>query len=293
MLRALWVFAGIAAVLSIYLALQEPLNSGPWQPGQTRTPVAEISGRTLSITDVRDFTYARDSTEVVDRRYVDKTYNLDQLDRVWFGLSHFGPYGMAHSFLSFEFTSGDNLVLSLEARLRPDQSYSPTLGLMRQYTKIYVMATERDVIGLRTQHRGERVLLYPIVNYGNTSPEAFLRTFLTDLNALATTPAFYNTLLDNCLTNLLKNTASSDEIGFADLRVLLPGRSDRLTYIFGATPDSMPFETARAMATIKPESTSTNDSEFSTKIRCGWAPLFPELAEVCAAISPLANEATP
>ena len=141
--------------------------------------------------------------------------------------------------------------------------------------------------------QSQRLLLYPIVGFRNSSPERFLRSFLNDLNALAATPAFYNTVLDNCLTNLLKNSASSDEIGFADLRVLLPGRSDRLTYIFGATPDSIPFETARAMATIEPETTSTSDRDFSTKIRCGWAPLFPDIAAACEATSPLVNETTP
>ena len=289
MLRVFWFVAGIAALLLGYLALQDPSNSGPWLPGQTRTPTAEISGRTLSITDVRDFRYAPGSTEIVDKRYLDKTYDLDTLQRVWFGLSHFGPYGLAHSFLSFEFTGGGNLVLSLEARLRPKQRFSPTLGMLRQYTKVFVMATERDVIGLRSHHRGERVLLYPIVAFADSNPEAFLRTFLGDLNELASAPEFYNTLLDNCLTNLLKNTAKSGEIGFTDLRVLFPGRSDRLTYAFGATPDSMPFETAREMATIRPELTDTQDSEFSTRIRCGWAHLFPELAGACADVSAQEN----
>lgn len=280
-MKILVIIAVLVACLAGYLAFQEPVNTGPWMPGQTRTPAAELSGRVLSITNVRDFTYVPGSAEVAKAHYLDKSYNLDQLERVWFGLSHFGPFGLAHSFLSFEFTDSDNLVLSLEARMRPKQSYSPTLGLLRRYTKIYVMATERDVIGLRSHYRGERVLLYPVVNYGDSNPEAFLRTFLDDLNELAETPAFYNTLLDNCLTNLLKNTAEGEAIGFTDLRVLLPGRSDRLTYAFGATPDTVPFETARAMATIQPGLTNTDDSNFSTKIRCGWAPLFPELGDSC------------
>jgi len=283
-LRILWIVLAIAALLFGYLELQNPLNSGPWLPGQTKTPTAEISGRSLLITDVRDFTYAPGSTAIVERRYLDKTYDLDGLQRVWFGLSHFGPYGLAHSFLSFEFANSDNLVLSLEARLRPNQTYRPIMGLMRQYTKLYVLSTERDVIGLRSHHRGERVLLYPIVAWGDSNPEAFLRTFLTDLNELAEAPQFYNTILDNCLTNLLKNTAQGQQLDVTDLRILLPGRSDRLTYALGSTPDSIPFETARKMATIRPSVTTTSDADFSSKIRCGWAPLFPEQAKVCADI---------
>lgn len=283
-MRALSIIAGLVVLLASYLALQEPSSSGPWLPGQSRIATTDITGRTLSISNVRDFTYAPGSAAIVDERYLDKTYKLDELQRVWFGLSHFGPYGLAHSFLSFEFASGDNLVLSLEARMRPGQNYSPTLGVLRRYTKIYVMATERDVIGLRSHHRGERVLLYPVVDYGESSPEAFLRSFLNDINKLAEEPEFYNTLLDNCLTNLLKNTAQGEELGFTDLRVLLPGRSDRLTYAFGATPDSMPFETARAMATIQPALTTTQEREFSTKIRCGWTSLLPELADICGAL---------
>jgi hypothetical protein len=63
---------------------------------------------------------------------------------------------------TIEFSDGEYLGISIEARLRADQVYNPLVGLFRQYTKIYVAATEQDVIGRRSHLRGENVLLYPV-----------------------------------------------------------------------------------------------------------------------------------
>jgi len=262
----LYVLVGLA----IYLALQTPTNQGPWKPDQSRTAFATLEGRHVTIHNIRDFRYENGGVKVAREHYFSKTYSLDKLQRVWFGLSHFGPYGLAHSFLSFEFGDGEYLSLSVEARQRPGQIYQPFMGLLRKYTKIYVMVTEQDVIGVRAAQRGERVLLYPVVKDGNSSLESFFLALLEDMNELHEEAAFYNTLLDNCLTNLLKHTASVDEISLTDFRVLLPGHTDRLTYAMGATPDTMPFADARLKATINPKYSTIEADHFSRAIRCGW-----------------------
>jgi len=117
--------------------------------------------------------------------------------------------GIAHSFLSFEFDTRDGpryLALSIEARLRPDQEFKPLVGMFRRYTKISVFSAEQDVTGLRFHVRGERILLYP-VDSPSKKLETFFQAMVEDANALHEALAFYNTVLENCLTNLLKNTA--------------------------------------------------------------------------------------
>ena len=91
-----------------------------------------------------------------------------------------------------------------------------------------------------------------------------------DANELHEAPAFYNTVLDNCLTNLLKHTAMMENISFADLRVLLPGRTDRLTYVLDITPADLPFDEARQRATINPALSEIDAPGFSASLRCGW-----------------------
>jgi hypothetical protein len=260
----------VAVGLAIYLTLQTATNDGPWKPEHTRTPFATLEDRNITIHNIRDFRYESGGVKIAQEHYLSQTYSLDELQRVWFGLSHFGSYGLAHSFLSFEFSDDHYLTLSVEARQRPGQAYQPLMGLLRKYTKLYVMATEQDVIGVRALQRGERVLLYPVVGDGASTPESFFLALLEDMNALHEEAAFYNTLLDNCLTNLLKHSARVEEISLTDFRVLLPGHTDRLTYALGTTPDTMPFETARLMATINPANTEIDAADFPDMIRCGW-----------------------
>jgi len=265
------IAAAMVIVLLAWLQLQAPGNAGPWQEAQMRTAWVEFAGRAFTVHNLRDFRYGLNG-RVVSSDYTEQNYNLDNLQRGWFGLSHFGPMGLAHSFLSFEFNDGGTsryLTLSVEGRLRPDQRYKPLAGLFRQYTKISVFSTEQDVIGLRSHVRGERVLLYPVNASQDNMEEVFL-ALVEDANELHEAPAFYNTVLDNCLTNLLKHTALMENISFANLRVLLPGHTDRLTYALDITPTDLPFDEARQRATINPALSEVDDPGFSASLRCGW-----------------------
>jgi hypothetical protein len=270
--RRIWLIAAaMVAVLFAWLQLQVPSNTGPWNEAQGRTSWVEFSGRSFTVHNMRDFRYGADRlAESAD--YTEQNFNLDNLQHGWFGLSHFGPLGLAHSFLSFEFSDGGApryLALSIEGRLRPDQRYKPLAGLFRRYTKISIFSTEQDVIGLRSHMRAERVLLYPVTT-SRDDLEAFFLALVEDANELHEAPAFYNTVLDNCLTNLLKHTTLMDNFAFADLQVLLPGRTDRLTYALDITPADLPFDEARQRATINPALSEIDAPGFSASLRCGW-----------------------
>lgn len=257
----------LLACLALYLSTRTAGNGGPWREDHEKSAYAEMSGRSVTIHNIRNF--RDEGRQAASREYFSKTFDLDELERGWFGLSHFGPYGLAHSFLSIEFSDGQYLGISIEARLRPGQVYGPLKGLFRQYTKIYIAATESDVIGRRSHRRGETVLLYPI-DTTRANMERFFLALIMDANAAHDTPEFYNTVLDNCLTSLLKHSVRLSEISAADFRVLLPGHTDRLTYAFGITPDDMPFESARQRALIDPAQSGIDDPDFSARIRCGW-----------------------
>ena len=273
----------LLAGLGVYLAVQEPSDLGPWQQSHEHSAQFEIQGRQLLARNVRDFRYA-DRRRVVEPRYLERSFQLDELSQIWFGLSHFGPYGLAHSLVSFEFSDGQTLTISIEGRLRPGQVYSPIRGMFRRYTKVYIASTEQDVIGLRSHWRGETVLLYPVMGEGNQEDAVpFLLALVEDANSLHREPELYNTVLDNCLTNLLKHTAQLSEISAADFRVLLPGHTDRLTYALGITPDDLSFSEARRRATVNPTLAAIDDPEFSDSLRCGWYDYFSIGSPACSA----------
>ena len=62
--------------------------------------------------------------------------------------------------MSWQFDNAPPLAVSIETRKRKGQEYSAVKGFFKQYEIIYVVADEQDVVGLRTNHRGEHVYLY-------------------------------------------------------------------------------------------------------------------------------------
>ena len=120
--------------------MKTPTNDAKWQTQNRILPTIELEGDTIRVKNVRDYRYNDDRT-IAQANYLDETYQLSKFKRAWFGLSHFGNYGLAHVFLSFEFSDNKYLVVSIEARLEEKHpGYDPVVGLFRGYTKLLVLA---------------------------------------------------------------------------------------------------------------------------------------------------------
>jgi hypothetical protein len=90
-------------------------------------------------------------------------------------LSFWGPTNIAHTIVSWEFDDGHPLAISIETRKEKGESYSALRGFFHQYELYYVIADERDLVGLRTNYRGEQVYLYRI-----RIPDSQARALLID-----------------------------------------------------------------------------------------------------------------
>lgn len=268
-----WLMLGFLLLPLLYLFTLSPSHEGEWSPLQTRLPLVEIqkshNGANYHISNLRDFRYNGDGS-VREANYIKQSYGLADLQQVWFGISHFGDYGLAHTYLSFEFADEIFLAASVEARLHPAQSYNPFLGLMRQYNKLVVLGTEADIIGLRTTIRRERVLLYPL-QLSLAQRNHLFTAVMEDAQAIAQQPAFYNTLFDNCTTNLLKHDPDYRFYnGFLDYRLLLPGYSDAVAYEKAWLDNSLTLEDLRLAATINNGDLTSDPEAFSRAIRQHW-----------------------
>ncbi len=250
----------------IWFATRVPQQEGQWKTPYQRLPDVRLSGDTLFIDGMRDFRYDEDGNVVV-ARYVDRSYALSSLRRVWFGLSHFGGDGLAHAFASFEFSDGQFLVVSIEARLREDQwIYNPLAGALREYTKFVVLATEEDVIGLRSYLRKEPVYLYSVKGSA-LQGQALLLNFLRRADNLRHTPDFYNTLTDNCLTGLLAESGRYNDLHhWLDYRILLPGYSDEVLFEHGLLEAEGELSHIREQARVD-DSIAPDSPNFSLRIR--------------------------
>ena len=129
-----------------------PSNHRNWVPAQAVLPYSERQGNQLTVHNVRNCLYLGPDDYIV--RHDDRTYDLDSLQSIDFIVVPFKDApSLAHTMLSFDFQDQGNLACSVEVRLEDGESYSPVKGALRQYELMYVLADERDVIGLRAKHR--------------------------------------------------------------------------------------------------------------------------------------------
>lgn len=270
MRRFLKVFGALAAI-AVGLAvaarfLVRPSNERKWAVDQAVLPVAEIAPPLVTIRNIRNFTY--ETTDRYTPAYYDKTFDLRKLDSAWFFVEPFGKAGAAHTFVSFGFEDRDFVAISIEIRKEQGESFSALKGLLRHYEIMYVVGDERDLVGLRANHRKDPVHLYRI----DATPERIRETFLSMLrraNHLREHPEFYNTATNTCTTNLVRhvNEITPERIPFSPA-VLLPAHSDRLAYDLGLIDRGLPFEETRRRALINEAAAKyANDPEFSRRIR--------------------------
>ncbi len=209
-----------------------PSNQRAWRADLAVVPYADFDGDQVTVHNVRDFVYQNDEEFVVN--YLDEQFDLNQIETVDFLVVPFkNAPSLAHTMLSFGFRDGRYLGVSVEARLEEGEEYSPIAGALRQYELIYVIATERDLIGRRTRHRAVDVYLYP-TKATRVQARALFVDVMKRANKLASEPEFYDTITNNCTSNIVRhiNRLQPGRIPF-DFRVLLPGYSDQLAHELG------------------------------------------------------------
>ena len=204
--RLLWIIpatAGWLLALILWSGETALAERNDWSPEVERIVQWNQSNETLQLNNVRDFHYH--SADSFDPRWIDETVTLSELERLDLGVAQISRNGLiGHVFLSFGFRDGRQIVASVEIRRQAGESYDPLRGCFRAYELIYVIGTERDILGLRLNHRKHPIRLYPI----QAEPLAIQRLFLeilTRAKTLQTQPEFYHTLRNNCTTNLIEH----------------------------------------------------------------------------------------
>ncbi|MEQ8789748.1 MAG: DUF4105 domain-containing protein [Pirellulaceae bacterium] len=266
----------LSAPPSSVAAAKPPLMAAyPWEPSHYRKwkrdlavlPRADFDGERVTIRNIRDADYITENDFLL--RYNDRTYDLDDLESIYFFVVPFTEApALAHTMLSFGFADGRHLGVSVEVRLEEGETYSPLLGAMRQFEIMYVVAEERDLVLLRTETRDCDVYMYK----ARTTPEqtrAFFVDVMRRVNEIHQQPEFYDTLVNNCTTNIVDhiNNLAPGKVP-SDYRVLLPGYSDQLAFDLGLLDTDVSFEETRRRAHINPLAHRfRDDPDFSVKIR--------------------------
>lgn len=268
------------AITAAVLAPIQPRTDRVWAADHARAPRATFVGRHVTIDDVRNFRWLGPGRFVP--AYERRTYDLDRLESAWFIVVPFGKTwrGPAHSFVSFGFhgdsATGDTatryVAISVEARREPGERYGIVTGLLKRFEVLYLVGDERDLIGQRAVIANDETEVYPI----STSHEKIERMFVEMLqraNALLEHPEFYNTITNNCTSNLVDHVnAIAPHAVPQGFRTVLPGYSDEVAYALGLIDTRLPLADARKRYRVNERaqaawSDSIPSAEFSRRIR--------------------------
>jgi hypothetical protein len=267
--RALLALASAAAAaLAVAAVVVRPRNDRPWVVQQARLPAVTFNGNIATVSGVRDFRYS--SPERFVPAYDERRYDLDKLVSASFVLTPFSATwrGPAHSFVTFAFADSQFVSISVEARREEGETYGPAAGLLRQYELIYVIGDERDVIGQRASFGPYPVYLYPI-----RAPRERVRAVFVEMlrraDGLRTQPEFYNTLTNNCTSNVIAhvNHVAAHEIP-GGIRTILPGYTDAVALELGLIDTDLDLARARDRFLINARARrAANAPDFSLRIR--------------------------
>jgi hypothetical protein len=270
-----WRWHSLAAYLMVFVLLVawwrgiEPSNDRDWQADVAVLPWATIDGDLVTVHHIRNFTY-RSETDYTPAWY-DRTFDLRKLQGVDLVAAYWMGPAIAHTFISFAFAGGDHLAVSIETRKEKGEAYSTIKGFFRQYELYYVVADERDVIGLRTNYRRdppEDVYVYRVQGPVENGRRLFLE-YMKRVNALRAHPEFYNTLIDNCTTGIWYNTLVNAQHLRFSWELLASGYVPRYLYEAGRLDTSVPFAELqrRAHVNARAQAAGTAAPDFSQRIR--------------------------
>jgi hypothetical protein len=267
--RTLAGFLVVFAALVVWWRAIPASNDRDWQPDVAVTPWATIGADRVTLHGVRNFEY-RTETDFTPR-WEDRTYDLGALDSADLVAVYWAGKPIAHIMMSFGFGGRDYVAISIETRKERGERYSAIAGFFKQYELVYVVADERDVIGVRTTYRRpqEDVYVYRVRAPRENIRRAFL-DYLHTMNEMRERPRFYNTLTTNCTTGVLVHARVNPESPPWSWKVLLSGYVPDYLYDLGRLDTASPFPDLERRSRVNERAHAADrDAGFSRAIRTG------------------------
>jgi hypothetical protein len=274
--KTIWVMIAAVVVIIggffVWQAMMSVPTKGDWQKPFAVQSTAEIHGNLAIVHNVRNFRYngSEDDADIT-AAYYDKTYDLDQLKRVWYIVEPFKNFNLAaHTFLSFEFSNGEFLSISIEARKLKGQEYNVFWGLFHTYPLIYIAEDERDSIYVRANIRQADVYAYPVKLSKPEHGKEILADMLNTMNDLVVHPTWYNTLWPNCTSAIAThiNRISPHRLPVIPWQLWVTGYADELAFRSGLIDTNLSLDQARKKFYVSEKSRQIgNVDNYSALIR--------------------------
>ena len=242
-----------------------PSHDREWRPEVAVMPRAVIDGDRVRITGVRNFDYRNRNDFTV--RWEEREVSLSHLTALDFYVSYFTEGPVGHTFVSFIFDNAPPLSISIETRPEVGEGFAPVASLFKQFELIYLVGDERDLVGVRTNHRREPVYLYRL-NTSADDARRLLLVYLKRINELADRPEFYHLLTNSCTINIVRYANAAGRAGRFDIRHLLNGMIDSYLYHSGRVDTTLPFDELRRRSLINEAARAADGaSDFPERIR--------------------------
>lgn len=99
--------------------------------------VEDLSGQYI-FSHIRDFTRISED-EKQPQKWIDDVYDPRKIEKAYYLTESFGPWNLiAHTMISFHFTDGRELCISVEAPLRIGEEYSLLKAILGHYDIMYI-----------------------------------------------------------------------------------------------------------------------------------------------------------
>lgn len=258
---------GIVIITIFFASLtRTPSNNRTWELGHGTLPQIQINENTIIVKNLRDFTWNSDGS--ADGKYITEQFDFDKMSTLDVIVSHFSESdALAHIFVSFGFEDGQHIVVSVETRRESHEKFSAIKGLLNKFELIYVVGTEPDIIGVRTDIRDERVHLHN-VNANTETIKKLFTLIAKDVNTIYSQPVFYNTLSHNCTNAITRRAEEISDVTFPfSYKMLLPGFVDEVLYDMEIIKKNGTFAETERMAEIDNDKVNRDDINFSQQIR--------------------------
>ena len=245
-----------------------PSTEADWNTDCEFQSKAIIEEHHITFTKIRDFTWR--TTRDRDEKWDDNVkFDLREIKDVWFIVDHFHKiHGLAHTFLSIEFNDGRCISISFEARRVKGKRYHPWKGLWRSYELYLLIGYERDLLGLRTNARGNKDYLFRAVTPPGKDRQLLL-AIAQKMNQLSETAEWYHSFFTTCNTSIVKvvNKITPGRIPFV-WRNFLPGYTPKAAFKLGLIEDWGGLEKTLQVARVDELAKDWDGkSDYSTFIR--------------------------
>lgn len=257
------VFVLLFSILSALMYwYKTPLENTEWEAGQETNATISITSTKLSnndstllqqvvIRNMRDYDWSQHQ-ELKGSGYRDIHFKLSELKSLKVAVSHFSAISeLAHVFLLFELENGESFGLSVEARREKGEEYTLRGGLLAQFELVYLIATERDLVGLRKE-RNEKIYIYPI-RVKEKNIQKLFEVVASKTNQINDKAEFYHLFLKNCTTQIVDLVDKISNKKFPKFaQSFAPGNAGHALYEMGLIDiEADSFEVVQKIALLK------------------------------------------